>query len=193
MWDAQDYDAAWDEGFVQLTAYVQAEEHARVPQTYRTPMGYGLGAWVRNQRSKQDSLSADRQQRLEALDGWVWDAQDCDAAWDEGFAQLTAYVQTEGHARVPRSYRTASGSRLGAWCGQQRTKKDRLSADRRQRLEALEGWLWDPYAADWDEGFAQITAYAQAEGHARVPHTYRTATGFRLGAWVANQRTMQER
>lgn len=70
----------------------------------------------------------------------MWDARA--AAWDDGFAQLTAYVQAEGHARVPQSYRTAGGYRLGQWVGVQRATKDTLSADRRARLNALDGWVW---------------------------------------------------
>ena len=87
-------------------------------------------------------MSADRIQRLEVFDGWVWDARA--ATWEDGFAQLTAYVQAEGDARVPRSYWTADGYRLGQWVTVQRTKKDTMSADRRERLEALDGWVWNP-------------------------------------------------
>ena len=108
--------------------------------TYRTAEGYRLGQWVAHQRSTKDSMSADRRQQLEAVDGWMWDANA--AAWDEGFAQLTVYVQAEGHARVPSPYRTAEGYRLGQWVGSQRKTKDRLSAERRGRLEALSGWVW---------------------------------------------------
>ena len=67
--------SSWEEGFGQLTAYVQAEGSARVPQTYRTAEGYGLGTWVGLQRFTKDTMSADRRQRLEAVDGWVWDAR----------------------------------------------------------------------------------------------------------------------
>ena len=66
-----------------------------------------------------------------------------DAAWEEGFGYLTAYVQAEGHARVPQRHRTADGFRLGAWVAKQRYKKDTLSADRRQRLDAVDGWVWN--------------------------------------------------
>jgi hypothetical protein len=86
------------------------------------------------------SLSADRRQQLEAVNGWVWDP--LDARWDEGYAALTAYVQAEGTARAPHSYRTAEGYRLGHWVSTQRSRQDNLSADRRQRLEALDGWVW---------------------------------------------------
>ena len=55
----------------------------------------------------------------------------------------SGYVQAEGTARVPQSFRTAEGYRLGQWVGVQRSTKDRMSADRRQRLEAVMGWVWD--------------------------------------------------
>jgi len=64
------------------------------------------------------------------------------SSWEEGFSQLTAYVEAEGHARVPASHRTAAGFRLGRWLKFQRTRKDKMSADRRQRMEALPGWVW---------------------------------------------------
>ena len=71
--------------------------------------------------------------------------------------------------------------------------KDSLSADRRERLEGVAGWEWDPYAEDWDEGFAQLTAYVQAVGHARVPTRYRTVEGYPLGKWISSQRKMKKR
>ena len=135
--------ASWEEWIGQLTAYAQAEGHARVPQTYRTEEGYRLGLWVENQRMKKDRLSADRRDRLEAVDGWLWDPFATD--WETGFAQLTAYAQAEGHAGVPSSYRTATGYRLGQWASIQRSKQDSLSADRRQRLEEFScalGFSW---------------------------------------------------
>jgi len=182
VWDT--LAVAWDEGFGCLTAYVQAEGHARVPTSYRTAEGYRLGGWVANQRSKKDSMPADRRQQLGDVDGWVWDARDYDEAWDKGFEHLTAYVQAEGSARVPAKHHTADGYRLGGWVNHQRSTKDSMPADRRQRLEAVDGWVWDALVADWEDGFAQLTAYVQAKGSARVPRNYRTAKGYRLGGWV---------
>ena len=73
--------SGWEEGFGHLLAYVEAEGHTRVPADYRTAEGYPLGPWVSNQRGQKDDkdkrrrLSADRQQRLEAVKGWVWAAR----------------------------------------------------------------------------------------------------------------------
>ena len=111
------------------------------------------------------------------------------SSWEEGYAHLTAYVQANGSARVPFRYRTADGYWLGAWNNGQRTKKDTLSADRRQRLEAVDGWVWDARAAAWEDGFAHLTAYVEAEGSARVPGAnYSTAGVYRLGRWVVMHR-----
>jgi hypothetical protein len=44
----------------------------RVPTSYRTAEGYRLGEWVAVQRSRKDAMPADRRERLEAVDGWVW-------------------------------------------------------------------------------------------------------------------------
>ena len=106
----------------------------------RSAAGYRLGQWVGMQRRNKDSLSPERRERLEALAGWVWYPHA--TAWEEGYGQLTIYVQTEGHARVPATYRTAVGNRLGQWVGVQRRNKDSLFPERRERLEALPGWVW---------------------------------------------------
>ncbi|MDH4328177.1 MAG: helicase associated domain-containing protein, partial [Nitrospira sp.] len=64
---------------------------------------------------------------------------------------------------------------------------------RRQRLDTL-GFVWDPLAAQWEEGFRFLSIFRQREGHCRVPGTYRDpASGFRLGVWVGVQRAAQDK
>ena len=65
----------------------------------------------------------------------------------------------------------------------------RLDPERRARLEALPGWAWDPYKADWDDGFAHLRRFMERKGNARVPHGYRE-DGFRLG--TANGSTFSD-
>ncbi len=50
-------------------------------------------------------------------------------------------------------------------------------------FKAVDGWVWDVGAAQWEESYAVLLAYVAKHGHARVPFPYRTADGYRLGQW----------
>jgi hypothetical protein len=99
------------------------------------------------------------------------------------------FSEREGHCRVPHSYKTEEGYRLGQWVNvQRRTNKKGLDPSRLQRLEALSGWDWDPNLSRWEEGFSRLKQFSEREGHCRVPQSYKTEEGYRLGQWVNVQR-----
>jgi transcriptional regulator with XRE-family HTH domain len=68
--------------------------------------------------------------------------------WEKRFSELLDYVRHHGDARVPRSYTTPDGGRLGAWVRDQRDRFGRgmLDPDRSMQLEELPGWTWGPRA-----------------------------------------------
>jgi superfamily II DNA or RNA helicase len=177
----------WEEGFGRLQDYVDQFGDARVPIAY-TVDGYQLRAWVTKQRSfyAKGTLEADRQRRLESLPGWTWGARG--DWWEEGFGRLQDYVDQFGDARVPIAY-TVDGYKLGVWVRTQRANQASgiLAADRQHRLEAVPGWLWDPRADKWEEGFSQILDYVERHGDALVPQEF-TVDGHNLGGWVSKQR-----
>jgi hypothetical protein len=197
-WTWEPHDAAWEEGFTHLHRFVEREGHCRLPALYRDEEGFKLGRWVVRQRQarKGGELSEERARRLEALPGWHWDLYE--ATWEEGFNRLLAFIEREGHSRVPGSYRD-DGHRLGRWVIKQRALRNRgdLSSDRVQRLEALQGWTWDTveaqWAARWEEGYAQLVRFAERQGHTRVPQGHHEANGYALGRWVHKQRQRRGR
>jgi superfamily II DNA or RNA helicase len=136
--------ATWEFWFGLLEQFVERHGHARVPVAYKVD-AYPLGAWVHSQRKlhSQGSLDADRQHRLQALDGWTWNPKA--DQWEEGFSRVLAYVEQNGHARVPHSYEL-DGYRLGFWVTMQRGRRTTgtLDEDRQHRLEDLPGWTWAP-------------------------------------------------
>ncbi|MCV6977476.1 Helicase associated domain protein [Mycobacterium bourgelatii] len=64
----------WQRQFNQLRTYVNQHGDARVPRTYVTPDGNGLGAWVAEQRQlfARDLLDPKKAAKLEKLPGWRW-------------------------------------------------------------------------------------------------------------------------
>ena len=138
-WDA--IETQWEDGFARIEAYVAGKGDCRVPRSHVTSDGSRLGQWVDVQRRNRTTMTAERRGRLEALRGWTWDARD--EKWEDGFARLEAYVAGKGDCRVPRSHVTSDGYRLGNWVTDQRTNRTNMPAERRSRLEALPGWVWD--------------------------------------------------
>ncbi len=74
-WSWDPYSQQWEEGFFHLKEYSEREQHCRVPYLYTVKLGYKLGAWVARQRHARTKMDPDRQRRLEALPGWVWEVE----------------------------------------------------------------------------------------------------------------------
>ena len=187
VWNVQD--AQWEEGFSYLQDYVKQNGNALVPLSYQSDYDYKLGQWVATQRTRYNNgkLGPDRVSQLEEVTGWVWSS--FDAKWEEGFSRLQDYAKQTGHARVPQDYRDDDDYGLGLWVNSQRNNYDKeiLSVDRKRRLEELNGWRWDPHAANWEEGFSYLEDYVKQHGDARVPYGYEV-DGYKLRGWVQNQR-----
>ena len=129
----------WEEGFKYLETYKQGTNHCNVPKDHKQNE-FPLGLWVSEQRVNRDKMSLERRQRLDEV-GFVWDARE--AAWEKGLIHLKIYRDRVGHCRVPKTHKEQNGFELGSWVSVQRTNKDKLSPERRQRLDEI-GFVWKP-------------------------------------------------
>lgn len=180
----------WNEWFQLLKEFAEREGNCRVPNNYRTSNGYSLGYWVANQRQAESTMSAEQKAELESMPGWIWDVNE--EKWELGFYHLLEFAAREGHSGVHQHFVTSDGFRLGRWVVNQRMTRDSLSADRKERLESVNGWAWNALDENWELGFRLLTEFTNLEGHCLVPQKFRAANGFSLGSWVSNQRAAQE-
>ncbi|MGV0069405.1 Helicase associated domain protein [Mycobacterium colombiense] len=185
-WTLDARSALWETSFSALAHYAQQNGHANPPRGLVVD-GIDVESWVRRQRRTWDQLTDERRQRLQALPGWTLNV--LDSKWDLGYRELMKYVDTVGSADVPQSHVTDGGYPLGKWVSVQRRTWDKLSEERRQKLEQLPGWTLDARGDWWEDWFRRLQAYVAEHGDARVPQTYVTDDGARLGSWVSNQKS----
>jgi superfamily II DNA or RNA helicase len=175
----------WEEGFSYLVKFKELNGHCRVPIS-SIINSFKLGTWVNQQRRNRENLSSLRIKRLNAVE-FIWDPQD--EQWEEGFAHLVQFKNREGHCKVTHKYVEDKFS-LGTWVGYQRKKKDQLTEDKKKRLDDL-GFIWDPLAAQWEEGFAYLISFNLREGHCRVKQKH-IEGNYPLGQWLSTQRYTKE-
>ena len=113
-------------------------------------------------------------------------------SWMFWYGLLEIFVKEREHCRVSASHKTDDGYRLGQWVGVQKTNKDIMDPDRRQRLEAMAGWSWNFLSDKWEQGFAHLKEFSDREGHCRVPVRFTTYEGNSLGNWVGKQRNRKK-
>jgi hypothetical protein len=132
-------------------------------------------------------MPAERRRQLEEL-GFLWNP--LEANWEEGFSYLKLYHEREGNCRAPNNQKE-NGFRLGQWMAVQRLNKDKISSERRQRLDDL-GFVWNALETDWEEGLRYLKIYKGRAGHCRVSQRHKE-NGFRLGQWVIVQPVNKEK
>ena len=176
----------WDLNFGRLKTFHVEHGHCSVSRN----IPY-LGNWVHNLRNLYDrrELSQDRITKLNELN-FDWGRRrdpEKQRSWDDNFTLLEAFKAEHGHCRVPQNYKTDPS--FGSWLNTQRRfyNKDLLPHDRVARLESL-GFVWDPHAYDWEEGFLKLKEFKKIYAHCQVTQKY-LFNDFKLGQWVSVQRS----
>jgi hypothetical protein len=186
-WSWDPLEGKWNEGFTHLQEFASINKSSNVPNKYKSKDNFKLGSWVGTQRKSQSSLSIERKFKLESLPDWTWDARK--TLWEMNYAALVDYVNQYGNPFVPQNYRLKDGSILSSWVDTQVENYDFLDSDKRQRLEALQGWVWSNKSeARWSIGYDYLKEYVSKHDNALVPLRYKTDDGFSLGSWVRTQR-----
>ena len=201
VWDSYK-DLSWKKNYAAAKEYYAEHGDLRIPATYTTEMGIKLGAWITNLRNYRKNGAQSNYltvERIAALDeiGMVWDVPDM--LWERNYAAAKAYYAEHGNLDVPISYVTADGFKLGLWLSNlrnvyhDRSKSYRLTDEQVESLNAI-GMVWMfRFDRAWEKGYAYLQAYYEENGNADVPTMYVANDGYRLGAWVCDQRERKDK
>ena len=119
------------------------------------------------------------------------------ASWDLMYEKARAYYLQNGDLEVAYRYKTPDGYSLGHWIlTQKRVRSGEtpglLSAERIAKLDAI-GMVWNGYRdLSWERNFAAAKEYRDTFGNLNVIATYTTSSGLRLGAWIAQLRSIRK-
>ncbi|MGW3563515.1 Helicase associated domain protein [Streptomyces sp. NPDC000941] len=117
------------------------------------------------------------------------------SAWWEGYGHARTYYSAHGHLNVPFQYVTQEGGfRLGQWIVNAR-QHHRKGWMRRDRIEALDkiGMIWETKARPWKLFTDELKTFRQSFGHALVPQSYISPSGYRLGQKMNSTRSNPHR
>jgi len=156
-------------------------EKQRFPQQGEKYEQIFLGGWCANMRSGVSRVSSKQRKLLDSI-GFRWKVRH--ENWEQRYLALRKFKAEM--KRFPTRSETFNGLNLGAWCWTQRDRKQLLSDDRVSLLDAI-GFCWEPHAGNWEERFALLLKFLEANG--RFPNRVEKLDDVYIGVWCAMQRS----
>ena len=77
--------------------------------------------------------------------------------------------------------------------GQRRAcAENKLTAAQKEKLTEI-GMAWDrPQSIQWQNAYRRAEEYYRQNGNLNIPYTYCTADGYKLGQWLARQKSARK-
>ena len=181
----------WEEMYEYAKVYYEEYGDLEVPTNYETASGVKLGQWISNQRQTTNPES-ERGQKLSAIE-MRFEKKKIRLPWEEMYEYAKNYYKTHGHLDVPQKYVIDDGVKLGQWISNQRQITSPES-EHGQKLLSI-GMRFDKklISRPWEEYYELAKVYYEKYGNLRIPNTYETENGVKLGIWIASQRQNVDR
>jgi superfamily II DNA or RNA helicase len=166
-WSKNPAEASFNRIVSILKQHVQRYGHLNLPADLMATDTLSIRDWCNRERSasRKSGYPNYRYQALENVDQWTWDHRT--AAWKNGFEQLVKFKKDHGHCIVPSKFKVGNFG-LGQWVVIQRSNLKTMTAERKQKLDAI-GFVWNLSNKAWEEGFSKLLKFKKTEGHCNVP------------------------
>ncbi|MFD5677147.1 Helicase associated domain protein [Streptomyces sp. NPDC058728] len=184
---------AFHTGLAHARAYAALHGHLAAPIGERFN-GFALGRWLSNHR-KSPAVPPEHVAELEALDPWwrpPWTVM-----WQRTYYEARDHARAQGGLRLERGF-PATSFGLGEWLYNQCTGYDDLHPAQQRLLSGI-GLTSEAVraarprrkhmATHFERTLGGASAYARAHGTLVTATADTVQDGFKLGQWLANQRS----
>jgi hypothetical protein len=185
-WVANELDARWIDFQVVYQSFFDREGHGKVPQDH-VENGQPIGQSVSGIRSKSIFVKG-RPERMQWLQDRGWVASELDAKWHDFQVAYQSFFSREGHGRVPQDH-VENGQPIGETVHNIRSQSIFVKG-RPERMQWLteRGWIASELDAQWTDFQVEFDLFFKSKKHGRVPYTYTSPSGYKLGKTVSNIR-----
>lgn len=189
----------WEMMYEEAKAYFQKHGNLNVAKRFYTDDGVALGNWIQTQRRVRQGtcnglLTPERIAKLDAI-GMIWRTKQ-ELSWENGYMHAKCYRESQGDLNVPFQYTCPDGFPLGKWISNKRAiyagtvQRQSLRDEQIAQLNQL-GMVWSYMDYSFERGCSSAMRYAIEHGNLLVPTDYVDPDGFKLGRWIAYQKTKQ--
>ena len=177
----------WDVSFANAKAYY--EKHGSVVDIKpRDEKEKKLANWLHAQRKfyRLGYLVPSQIEQLASIgvtEKWLMPQP---TPFEKGYIKAVAYYKKHGNLNFGTNAQTDDGFWIGAWADKIRKKRDTLTSEQIQKLDAI-GFVWEP-ADPWEEQFQKAEAYYQKHGELPLePKQCKNAEERHLCQWLRRQ------
>ncbi len=197
IWESRK-DTSWKRYYGAAKDYYYKNGNLDVAAIYKTKNGVNLGSWLarlrlyRKNGIRSDFLTAERISELDKI-GMVWSVNE--SVWDRNYGAAKTYYVENGDLDVPLNYVSDDGTRLGLWIRNLRNSRKNGNNGYRLTLRKIAdlndiGMIWETKSVRaWERGYAHAENFYNEYGNLGVVSTYVADDGYRLGAWICDQRS----
>lgn len=112
--------------------------------------------------------------------------------WESQYLEAKKYFEKHGNLRVPHSYVSETGFKLGIWINNLRENYRGYSGTgiSRERIERLSniGMIWNPFDYNWENGYLYAFEYYKKYGDLIIKEDRIKELDFNLDVWIHRQR-----
>lgn len=144
-------DNAWNKMYDLALVYYKHYGHSEMPYYFKTKNGIdydetgaSLGSWAETIRQYPKRLTEERIKKLELIN-FRFTSNASDLKWERMYQLAAIYYKHYGHSEIPHNFKTTNGIdyskdgiELGSWRFRQRQHQDKLTEERRMKLELIE-------------------------------------------------------